>query len=372
MRHRAFSVSILICLAVLAALFCPGCGSDEPVGSGTDKSEPNSVGAGAGEPNAVGAGTDEPEPNAVGALAARGVAVVVNDIEILESEVQEIVRPSLEKLTKRGGSMSSSDIAGQTAQLRRMALEQLIRLALLDAQVMQAKIVVTDDQVRGQIEQMAAAQGMTVAAFGENLKRNGRTLEGIRREVRAGLARDQFMAAQWEGKINVTEDDARKYYDENTEEFKVPEQVRASHILITPEVGGDPNEQREKARTKIEGLLAQLKDGADFAELARANSSCPSAPTGGNLDYFTRGEMTPAFEKAAFELEVGELSDVVETDYGFHIIKVADHVYPTVLSFEQARERIIEALTQAKKMEFVKDYLDKLTAEAEIVYPSGT
>ncbi|MHC4169311.1 MAG: peptidylprolyl isomerase [Planctomycetota bacterium] len=348
MRNWILSVSTSACLAIFA-LLCPGCGSEDPAESGADK----------------------PEPNAVGASAAEAVAVTVNGIDILESEVEALVRPTLDKWAGKTKSMTAEAIAGQTAQLRRLTLEKLMRIALLDAQVMQAKIVIADEEVRSRIEQMAAAQGMTVAAFVENMKRNGRTLEGIRREVRAGLARDKFLAAQWEGKINVTEDDAKKYYDENTEEFKVPEQVRASHILIWPESAGDA-EAMAKAKTKAEELLAQIKDGADFAELARLHSDCQSASKGGDLEFFPRGKMTPPFEKVAFELEVGELSDVVETEYGFHIIKVTDHVGPGVVSFEQTREKIIEALTQAKQIEFVDEYLNKLRAEAEIVYPSNT
>ena len=349
MRNWILSLTISACL-VIFALLCPGCGSDDPVESGADK----------------------PEPNAVGAPAAEAVAVTVNGIDILESEVEEIVRPSMANWAGKTKSMSAEDSAGFTAQLRQQALEQLIRRVLLDAEIRQAKVVISDDAVRSQIEELASAQGMSVAGFTETMKQHGHTLDGMRREIRAGLARNQFMAAQWEGKISVTEDDARKYYEENTEEFKVPEQVRASHILITPEPTDDPNERMAKARAKAEGLLAQLKDGADFAELAKGNSSCPSAPAGGNLDYFPRGKMTPAFEKVAFELEVGELSDVVDTEYGFHIIKVADHVYPTVISFEQARERIMELLTQTKQMEFVNEYINKLMAEADIVYPAET
>jgi len=349
MRNWILSVSISACL-VIFALLCPGCGSDDPVESGADK----------------------PEPNAVGAPAAEAVAVTVNGIDILESEVEEIVRPSMANWAGKTKSMSAEDSAGFTAQLRQQALEQLIRRVLLDAEIRQAKVVISDDAVRSQIEELASAQGMSVAGFTETMKQHGHTLDGMRREIRAGLARNQFMAAQWEGKINVTEDDAKKYYDENTEEFKVPEQVRASHILIKPETVGDPNEERAKAKTRIAGLLAQIKDGADFAELAKANSSCPSAPNGGDLNFFPRGQTTPAFEKVAFELKVGEFSGVVETDYGFHIIKVTDHMDPTVVSFEQARDRIIEALTQAKQIEFADEYLKKLKAEAEIIYPSNT
>ncbi|MHC4072686.1 MAG: peptidylprolyl isomerase, partial [Planctomycetota bacterium] len=149
------------------------------------------------------------------------------------------------------------------------------------------------------------------------------------------------------------------------------EQVRVSHILITPESGADPNEAKVKARIKSEDLHKQIKGGADFAELARANSSCPSAPDGGDLNFFPRGKTTPAFEKVAFELEVGQISDVVETEYGCHIIKATDRKDPSVVSFEQAKDRIIAQLTAQKQSEFAENYLKTLKAEAEIIYPPG-
>jgi len=349
MRNSILSVSILVCFVVFAALFCPGCKSDDPNKSSVDESEPNAV--------------VEPQ--------IEGVAVTVNGVNILESEVEEIIRPNLDRLAEKTKNAPPGTTESYAEQFRQMALEQLIRRALLDAQIRQAKIVISDLEVRNHIEKMASSEGMSVAAFLDAIKRQGRSVENVRREIRAGLARNQFMEAQWEGKINVTEEDAKKYYEDNTEEFKVPELVRASHILIQPEVIGDPNSMA-KAKTKIEALLAEIKGGADFAELARANSDCLSASNGGNLDFFPRGKMTPPFEKAAFSLKVGEISDVVTADYGFHIIKVTDRKEPSTISFEQAKERIIEKLTEEKQIEFANEYLEKLKAEAEIAYPSKT
>ncbi len=347
MRSSILSVGVLVCFATSVVLLISGCGSKEPQESGTDKSE----------------------PNAVPARAAEGVAVTVNGVDILESEVEQIIRPDLDKLAQKTRFMPEEVIKNYTEQFRQQALEQLIRRVLLDGAMRQANITVPEEAVTSQIEEIASTQGMSVDQFVEKMKQYGQTLDDIKKEIREGLARNQFMAAQWQGKINVNEEDAKKYYDENPEQFKVPELVRASHILITPEQGGDPNEAKARARTKIEGLLAQIKGGADFAELAKENSECPSAPKGGDLDFFPRGKTTPAFEKVAFELQVGELSDVVETDYGFHIIKVTDRKDPTIIPFEQAKDRIIKVLTETQQVEFADEYIKKLKAEAEIVYP---
>jgi len=182
------------------------------------------------------------------------------------------------------------------------------------------------------------------------------------------------MEAKWAGKINVTEEDAQKYYQENPKQFETPEQVRASHILVKPEItdpNADPNDVKAMARTKTEDLLKQLKDGADFAELAKSHSSCPSAPKGGDLDLFPRGQTTPAFENAAFELEIGQISEIVETEYGYHIIKATEHKDASTTSFEQAKDDTIKQLTQTKQSEIAEEYIASLRAAANIVYPAG-
>jgi peptidyl-prolyl cis-trans isomerase C len=152
----------------------------------------------------------------------------------------------------------------------------------------------------------------------------------------------------------------------------MPEQIRASHILIkfdAADSGTDPNEAKTKAKATTEGLLKQIKEGADFAELAKAHSACPSAPSGGDLGFFPRGQTTPPFEKVAFELQVGQVSDIVETEYGFHIIKVTDHKDASVVSFEQAKPDIVEQLKQEKQTKFVEEYINSLKAHANIVFP---
>jgi len=357
MRNWIFSVSVLVCLVAFTGFFCQGCGSEDPNRSSIDKSEPNVV--------------VEPKVEPEAELDTEGVAAIVNGVKILESDVEEIIRPNLDKLAEKTKNAPAGTAESYVEQFRQLALEQLIRRTLLDEEIREAKIVISDQAVRNHIQEMASAEGMSVAAFTEAIERQGRTMEEIKREVRAGLARNQFMETIWEGKINVTEQDARKYYEENTEEFNVPELVRASHILVTPEAVGDPNSMAN-ARARAEELLAEVKAGADFAEVAKAHSSCPSAPGGGDLGFFPRGKTTPRFEKSAFALEAGQISDVVETDYGFHIIKVTDRKEPSTITFEQGKKRIIEKLIEEKQIEFANEYLEKLKAEAEIVYPSNS
>ena len=348
MRICIIGLRMLACAAMFLAILSPGCRSEKPEESEADKSE----------------------PNAIAASVTDSMAVTVNGVEITRSKVEQLIKPQLDSLAGKTRQLPAHVIEQYTEQFRQQALERLIREELLDARIRQANITITDAEVMSQMEEIASVQGVSLEDFIKTMAQHDHSLEQIREDLRERLARNQFMETQWAGKINVTEDDARKYHDEKPEQFKIPEQVRVSHILIGLEQGVDPNEARARARTRIEGLLKQIKDGADFAELAKANSDCPSAPKGGDLDFFPRGKTTPAFEKVAFELQVGQISDVLETEYGFHIIKATDHEDPSDITFEQAREKIIEQLTAERQSEFADEYLKKLMAEAKIVYPT--
>ena len=154
-------------------------------------------------------------------------------------------------------------------------------------------MVIPEEVVMGQINGLIADQPefMSLEEFKEKSAQYGINFDEMKEDVRKRLGYRKLMSMQWEGKINVSEEDARKFYDDNPDKFQRPEQVAASHILIKPDPNiADPNEAKALARTKAEELLQQVKDGADFAELAKTYSDCPSAPKGGDLGFFSRGQ----------------------------------------------------------------------------------
>lgn len=157
--------------------------------------------------------------------------------------------------------------------------------------------------------------------------------------------------------IKVSPEQAKAFYDKEKDKFKMPETVQASHILIKPDGQGD--EAKKKAKAKAEEILAKLKKGADFAETAKKESGCPSSAKGGDLGEFERGRMVPEFEKAAFALKPGELSDVVETKFGYHIIKTTKHNPGETMPFEKVEPFIKNHLRQDAERTTLKTRVDE-------------
>jgi peptidyl-prolyl cis-trans isomerase C len=315
---------------------------------------------------------DATKPENTAETAADSVAVTVNGTDITESQVNEEIKPQLEKLAAQAAQMPPAFLEQYKTQIRQQALERMVVEKLLDQKAKQLNLQVTDEEVMKKIEEMAAQQNppLSMEDFKALIEAYGQSLEEVKGRIRKGIGYQKIVEAQFEGKINVTEEDAKKFYDENPKEFETPEQVRASHILIKTQPA-DSNEVKAEAKQKIEQLLKQVQDDADFAQLAKENSTCPSSEKGGDLGFFPREQMVPAFEKVAFELKPGQVSDVVETRFGYHIIKVTDRKDASLTSFDDAKDGIINNLENKKKGEIAAKYIESLEAEANIVYPPG-
>ena len=378
MRSLFLSKRFLICVVIFLAALGLSCKQKSAEQAPADKPQPAPVQIEAeadvniAEPRPS-EGLAEPQ---VPEEPVDSVAVTVNGVDVTESELQELIKPQLEKMAQQGKQLPPAFAQAFEKQLRQQAIDRIIIGRLLEEQVKEADIVITEEEVINQITVILAAQRPPVSLeeFKKTRAESSQSFDEVKEQVRKQMAYQKLVEAQLAGKINITEEDAKKYYDENPTKFEVKEQVRASHILIKPDTTdseADPNQAKAEAKVKIQGLLEQIKGGADFAELAKANSDCPSAARGGDLDFFARGTMAAPFEKAAFSLEAGEVSDIVETRFGYHIIKVTDHKDAGTTSYEQARNSLIRQLTQNKQKELANKYIESLKAAANIVYPPG-
>ncbi|MHC4220837.1 MAG: peptidylprolyl isomerase [Planctomycetota bacterium] len=330
---------------------------------------------------AVGAETAEKAvsaPNDVTAAPTQSakpdVAATVNGTVITKAELEELIKPELAKMSDDAQKLPEDVIEQLRQRLRKQALDAKITEVLMNEKVKEEKVVVTDEEVTKQVEEMLASQKMTMDDFKALIAAYGKSFEEIFEWNRKTLAYKKLMESKWAGKVNVTEEDAQKFYNENLSRFLIPAQVRASHILLMPDTSdpnADPNQVKTEMKSTLVGLLKQIKDGADFAELAKKHSKCPSSEKGGDLDFFGKEQMVPEFSNAAFALQVGQVSDVVETQFGLHIIKVTDKKDAETKTFEEVKEDLTKGLVQQKENEIAKAYVEEIKSKANIVYPPG-
>jgi len=181
---------------------------------------------------------------------------------------------------------------------------------------------------------------------------------------------NEYLKREVAQKVTVSDDEVKTYYDSHKDEFKTQEMVKARHILVRVENAASEDEKK-KAKDKAEMYLKKIKDGEDFAKMAAEVSDDPgSKAKGGDLGFFPKGRMVKSFEDAAFALKPGETSGIVETQFGFHIIKAEDRKDSTVESFDVVKERIKQKLSQDRTRKELTDFIDKAMKDSKTeIYP---
>jgi peptidyl-prolyl cis-trans isomerase C len=176
----------------------------------------------------------------------------------------------------------------------------------------------------------------------------------------------EYLKKEVTNKVEVSEEDVKAYYESHKDEFKTPEMVRSRHILIKTDPPASDNDKK-KAKEKAEEILKKIKAGEDFAKLASdVSDDTGSKPKGGELGFFPKGRMVKSFEDAAFSLKPGEVSGIVETQFGYHIIKVEEKKEPGMEPFDTAKEKIKQKLLQERTKTKVTEFIEKAMKEANI------
>ena len=314
--------------------------------------------------------TAEPETPAavevvVEEIHLEAVVVTVNGQEIIEEEVSVEVERMAEMQKKRmPPGMEMPDTMKQ--QMRNRVVDMKVEKILLSQELEENDIAaVTDEQVTEEIKKIAGQKDQTMEEVEAEIAKMGMTLEDIKGQVRMQMQMTALM-----GSVNpesvVTEADAKKFYDENPQHFVQKDQVKASHILCGKR--GIKEDEYPAELEKIEKAQARLDAGEAFEDVAKDVSTCPSSAKGGDLGFFGKGQMDPAFEKAAFELEVGQTTGVVKTSFGYHLIKVTDKKEAETTSFEESEEQITQFLTRQKQQGFWAEYSKTMREDATIEY----
>jgi len=225
--------------------------------------------------------------------------------------------------------------------------DQLIDAKLLLTKAKDDKIKVEDAEIDKALENIKGNYE-TEEAFTAALEGSGDNLEKLKDRIFDSLALQKFIEETFVQKVEVSDEDAEKYYTENKEKFVSEKKVHALHILFKPE-------NLEGAK-KVKQLLV---DGADFAEMAKEYSECPSKDNGGDLGFFGKGQMVPEFEQASFEAEIDAISEPVKTQFGYHIIKVTEQSKAGNLEFDEVKDNLKNQI----KTSVVNHNIQKLAKE---------
>ena len=298
------------------------------------------------------------------AAAAGEEIASVNGVTITRGNYdKEISR--IQQQIIRSGRMP--DMA-QLQNLERMAVDNLINRELIWQKAKEAGYEVDEEFVQNKIKELKAAFP-NETDYQAALQKMQFTEEDILRDLRRGTMIDKFLQEKFYQVAQVTDEEIKTFYDENQQMFQQEESVRASHILI--KFDENPTEEEKKEALKqIQAVKERADKGEDFAALAGEFSDDPSAQTNaGDLGYFAKGQMVPQFEEAAFGMEPGKISGVVETQFGYHIIKVVDKKPASVAPLADVSPRIKQYVTNEKARTELEKYLSdqKKTAKIEIL-----
>jgi len=297
----------------------------------------------------------------------------VNDIPVKQDEVDLYMSFILSQDPDAASSITDEG----RSELEINIIDSLLVVKLLEQYAEANNIMISQEEIDMQMDTIIASYE-SESAFEADLKERNVDRGFLEKELKSQILRNKiFIEATAE--VIVTEEQVREYYDENRQTmFTTPERVRVSHILsIFPWVQDqsiEENEQGKKdALDKIEYVRAQLENGAEFGDMAREYSDDASnSADGGDLGFITRGQMVEEFEEAAFSLEIGEVSGIVETRFGYHIIKVYDRQEAGVQEFEEIKEDISTYLSELYKLEKWEEFIMGLIQEADIEYMTET
>ena len=290
---------------------------------------------------------------------------------IAKGKGMEVTRGQLDdeavRIKGQAAARNQSIPPEQMAMMERQILEQLIQVQLLKAQATEADKAAGKAMAEKRFEDAKTKLGSD-EALNRQLKLMGATREEVMAKWTESAIAEAVLKRQL--KVNVTDADAKKFYDDNPARFEEPEMVRASHILLVttdPKTNAElTDEQKAAKRKQMEGLLKRARAGEDFAKLAKDYSEDPGSKDKGGEYKFPRNQMLPEFEAAAFSLNTNQVSDIVTTRFGYHIIKLSEKIPARKVEYAKAANDIKEGLTQQALQKQFPDYVAKLKAEANV------
>jgi len=289
------------------------------------------------------------------------VIVRVQGQPITEKQVLDAIGQIAQSGQRTAEQLQKKDVA-----FFKDAVENLIRFALLRKEA-QEKQMTVDKAKLDQAVQEIVRRFPSEAEFRKALAAQGVSEADMRKSLEDNLLFNQVLEVALKDLAGPSDEQVKKFYDDNPQYFAAPEQVHAAHILLKLAKESTPD-QKAEARKKLEGIRADIESGKiQFAEAATKNSDDQvTAKSGGDLGFFPRGQMVKPFEEAAFSAKAGTLTPVVETQFGFHLIQVIESKPAGKVPLEESKDKIRAFLDRKSKQEAAGQYMEGLRKKATI------
>jgi peptidyl-prolyl cis-trans isomerase C len=342
----------LIALPAAALIMLAGCKENEisaPAPEPVDLSQTEDLFTTPVKPNPL---ANDPE----------AVVVRVNGEEITRGELMEVMQMAMQQYAGRVAPEQLQQLQGQ---LYEQIKNDLITKKLIEAAVIAAGIKVDDAKIEETLAEIKGSipEGQTIEGI---LESRGQDFASFKENLIKELATQELFESKTADIADATDAEIKEFFDSNPDQFATPESVSASHILIKVEAD-DSDEIKAEKKAKLEAIRNSIIAGTTSFEAAAAdNSDCPSSAQGGDLGTFGKGQMVPEFEVAAFSQEIGEVGPLIETQFGYHILKVSDRQEEGAMEFETVKDQIGPYLTNQKKQQAVSEYVKSLHDSATI------
>ena len=297
-------------------------------------------------------------PLSIHARVLDKVAAKVNSEIITLSVIEERAEILRQKYVGAPISISEQDLLKE-------ALNMVIEERLQIQEGKKFGFVIDEDAVDAAMEEIIKKNDLADGQLQEMLKREGRTLKSYKNHIRDQIMVSKITRFEIGNRMKVSEKSIIKYYKENQKEFWQEGKVKARHILFIAERGSSEKIRREKLQ-QAKKILLKLRKGNDFAKLAMKYSEDISASNGGDVGFVGRGKMVPEFEEAVFNLKPGQVSDIVKTEYGYHIIKVEEVLPGKTLTLKDVKKRIHQILTMQMQKQVYDVWMNELKNSAFI------
>lgn len=292
--------------------------------------------------------------------AASSKIATVNGTAITQADFDREVQLAQRRFASSGRSPEDSELLA----LKKEILENLINRELLYQECQNKGIKVEKTTINEQYE-LLKKRFPHETDFKDALSRLNLSEAEMKSQIERDLAIQQLITEKFVQKVTITDKETKAYYDSHPQAFRRPEQVRVSHILISVDQTAD-QAQKAAARKKIEDIQKKLNKGEDFEALAREFSQCPSGSRGGDLGYLGRRQLVKPLEEVAFALPPGQVSDIVESPFGYHLIKVIEKRPETLRGYEEIKVKLQEYLKQQLVGKQVDLYIEELKGKANV------